>query len=334
MFSRNASHILRTCSSFRGCSRFNLKPNNSLVSSSWSSPRYLSTVKLIQELRKATGAPMLECKKAISAEGVDGDFTKATEWLRKNGSAKISSKVGGRNASEGLVGIAMNEECTEASIVRVSSETDFASRSADFSDLVETVAGAIVTMNNSDSGDVSIDELKTSSGVESAMENAILAIRENLQISSAYKMTASSPNSIVAGYVHGKVFQEMFAGTAAAIVELIPLDGSSKQKEEIQEIGKKIAMHIVAARPEYFKRDEVPSDVIEKEKDILLEQMADSGKPPEILEKIVNGRLNKFYEGVCLLDQGHMLEEDNTKISKVLKNHGLELVAYKSLSIQ
>ena len=242
----------------------------------------------------------------------------------------MSSKLAGRDASEGLVGISMNEDCNIASIVRVSSETDFASRSPDFSDLVETVANASVEMGNN----LSVEELKGHEGVQAALEGAIISIRENLQVSSASTITASKPNSVIAGYVHGKVFNEKSVGTAAAIVELAPIDNTEKTKEDVIEIGKKLAMHIVAAKPEYLKSDDVPDDVIQKEKEILLEQMAGSGKPPEILEKIVNGRLGKFYQGVCLLEQGHMLEDGNPKVSKALKGHGLELVSYESISIQ
>ena len=275
---------------------------------------------------------MVECKKAISDPEVNGDIEKATEWLRKHGSAKMSSKLAGRDASEGLIGISINDDDNLASIVRVSSETDFASRSSDFNDLVEIVAGATLGMGKS--GDIPVDELKGTSNVKESLDNAIVAIRENLQIASASVIAASKPNSVVAGYVHGKVFNEKSVGTAAAIVELAPINDSNKTKEEIIEIGKKLGMHIVAANPEYMSPSEVPSDAINKEKDILMEQMADSGKPPEILEKIVNGRLGKFYQSVCLLEQGHMLEEGNPKVSKYLKAMGLELVSYESISIQ
>ena len=303
------------------------------------SQRNLSTAKLIQELRKATGAPMVECKKAISDPEVNGDFEKATEWLRKHGSAKMSSKLAGRDASEGLVGISINDDGSIISIVRVNSETDFASRSQVFSDLVETVAGASLGMsdnNKSSDNNVSIvDELKEVSHVKEALDNAIVSIRENLQIASASLIVASKPSSsVLTGYVHGKIFNDKSVGTAAAIVELAAIDSNTKSKEEITDIGKKLSMHIVAARPEYMKPDDVPTEIIEKEKEILMEQMGDSGKPKEILEKIVNGKMNKFYQGVCLLEQSHMLEEGNPKVSKFLKDQGLELISYELVNIE
>ena len=309
---------------------------------------------------------MVECKKAISDPEVNGDLDKATEWLRKHGSAKMSSKLAGRDASEGLVGICISDgsgdsnsnaasATASASIVRVSSETDFASRSPDFSDLVETVAGATLEMNtntntntntnNDNDNEISVDALKSLPNVQKALDDAIISIRENLQIASASTIIASRPNSVLAGYVHGKIFTDKSAGTAAAIVELAPIDvndndngngngNSIKTHEEIVNIGKKLAMHIVAARPQYMTPSDVPDDVVQKEKDILMEQMADSGKPPQILEKIVTGRLGKFYQGVCLVEQSHMLEDGNPKVVKALKGHGLELVSYKNISIQ
>ena len=336
MLQNRATRVIRSLSHSIPRNTFSITPNtvalNKKCGFHQTTTRNLSTAKLIQELRKTTGAPMVECKKAISDPEVNGDIQKATEWLRKHGSAKMSSKLAGRDASEGLVGISINGDGSLASIVRVSSETDFASRSPDFSDLVETVAGATLGMGKS--GDIPVDELKGASNVQESLDNAIVAIRENLQIASASVIAASKPNSVVTGYVHGKIFNDKSVGTAAAIVELAPIDDTGKTKEEMIDVGKKLGMHIVAANPEYMSPDDVPSDAINKEKDILMEQMADSGKPPEILEKIVNGRLGKFYQGVCLLEQGHMLEEGNPKVSKHLKSLGLELVNYENISIQ
>lgn len=294
---------------------------------------FASLPKLIQQLRKATGAPMMECKKALDAE--DNDYEKASEWLRKNGSAKAASKLAGREASEGMIGIAFatanasdgNSISAKASIVRVASETDFASRSQTFTTLVEVIANACLN-----------EDGKSSQTVKDAMDDAILAIRENLSIASAETLIASSDQSVIAGYVHGKVFNESNAGTAAAIVELVPSSSSNNKctlsRDEIEAIGKKLAMHIVAAKPAYLVPEDVPAGEVEKEKKILMEQMVDSGKPAEILEKIVHGRMRKYYEGVCLAEQAHMLEEGNPKVSKALSAVGLELVAFKSSFIQ
>jgi elongation factor Ts len=286
-----------------------------------------SLPKLIQQLRKATGAPMMECKKALNA--VDNDYEKATAWLRKNGSAKAASKLAGRDASEGLVGISLSQGDGKGSIVKISSETDFASRSSDFQRLVEIVSiGALKESNVDDLMSVETDG-KT---VKDSLDDAILAIRENLQISSVETIVASSNDSVLAYYVHGKVVNESNTGTAAAMVELLAKN-SKLSEEEISEVGKKLAMHIVAAKPTYQAPEDVPDDDVEKEKAILMDQMADSGKPEEILEKIVLGRMRKYYEGVCLAEQAHMLEEGNPKVSKFLDTLGLELVKFKSTFI-
>ena len=287
-----------------------------------------SVPQLIKELRKATGAPIMECRKALNAE--NNDYEKATEWLRKNGSAKAASKVAGRDACEGLIGIAIDNDGGKGSLVRVASETDFASRSEDFTNFVETVAkGALV--ESDPEGLMKVEN--NGKTVKDALDDAILAIRENLNISNVDTIAASSEDSFFAGYVHGKVFSKSNAGTSGAIVELVPKNADIS-KEAIAEVGKKLAMHIVAAKPSYQGPADVPTDVIEKEKGILMEQLADSGKPSDILEKIVNGRMRKYYEGICLTEQGHMLEEGSPKVGKVLKDVGVELVTFKSNAIQ
>lgn len=298
--------------------------STSLSNNSLSVRNFSSLPKLIQQLRKATGAPMMECKKALAA--TENDYDAATEWLRKNGSAKAASKLAGRDASEGMVGIAIGGN--NASIVRVASETDFASRSKDFTNLVEIIASA--SLEQKDGDDLMTVEVSGKT-VKDSLDDAILAIRENLQIALTEKIVASSDDSVISGYVHGKVFNESNSGSAAAIVELCPTSADSGlSREEIDEIGKKLAMHIVAAKPSYMAPEDVPADEVEKEKSIFLEQMADSGKPADILEKIVGGRMRKYYEGVCLTEQGHMLEEGNPKVAKDLASKGLKLVAYKS----
>lgn len=286
-----------------------------------------SLPKLIQQLRKATGAPMMECKKALAA--VENDYDQAADWLRKNGSAKAASKLAGRDAIEGLVGVSISQEDGKASLVKISSETDFASRSPDFNRLVEIVSAAALKESNVD------DLMKVEADgkiVKDFLDDAILSIRENLQVSSVDSFSVSSSASIISGYVHGKVFNNSNAGTSAAIVELLPKN-SKLSKEEINEVGKKLAMHIVAAKPAYQCPEGVPADEIEKEKLILMDQLGDSGKPKEIVEKIVLGRMRKFYEGVCLTEQAHMLEDGNPKVLTFLSSQGLELVKFKSVFI-
>jgi len=311
-----------------------------------------SSIQFIKKLRETTGAPIVECKKAMLADGVDGDYTKAIEWLRKSGSATAVSKLAGRETYEGLVGIAIStvpDDDTDSvrdvgSIVRVVSETDFASRSPSFLNLVKIVADGAIILRYSGMSDTSLSKssivkidnlLGTSVGnktVKDVLDETILAIRENLHIVSATTLVASGSNAILAGYVHGKMDSTALAGSAASIVELVPTKESSGKmsKEEICGIGKKLAMHIVAAKPKYLSPLHVPTAILDKEKEILIDQMVDSGKSSEILDRIVSGRLQKFFEQVCLTEQAHLVEEGNPKISKMMNKLGLEVARFES----
>jgi len=270
----------------------------------------------------------MECKKALSTPEVDHDLEKAQEWLRKYGSAKASSKVAGREALEGLVGV--NIDGNRASIVKVASETDFASRSETFSTFVQEIADAAAAGDVE--GDVDIKAFMTSAKdskgqvLSETLNDAILAIRENIQVDSMIIMKASSDKSVLAGYVHGRA-PNSTCGSAAAVVEL-EVTSDTGSEEKAQEAAKKLAMHVVAAKPSYLNPESVPEDVVNKEKEILLEKMTGTNKPPEILEKIIAGQMRKFYEGICLTEQSHMVEEGNPKVSKAMKSLGLEVKNY------
>jgi len=317
---------------------------------------------LIKELRVRTGAPMIECKKALSAvkDETEGELLldKAMQWLRTNGSAKITSKLSGRDADEGLVAFQISSDKKSASLVKIGSETDFASRSDVFVSFVQNVADAALVFHSSNSNQSSVvqfnesdftsqdsDFWKTNISSESsetktvkeALDDAILSIRENLQLKQIYSIICSPKDEIVlSGYVHGKTSPASNAGTSAAVVELIVKD-SDKSTADIEDLGKKLAMHIVASKPKFLSPSDIPQDILDKEKSILMEQMAadpkNNSKPPEILEKIVGGRINKFYQEVCLLEQSHMVEEGNPKIKTLLQKNGLELRSYQSVYI-
>lgn len=286
---------------------------------------------------------MMECKKALAAS--DDDVEQALTWLRSHSTAKLSDKLSGRDADEGLVGLRLNEHGSAGVVVKVASETDFAGRSETFARLIEDVARAALDGGSGvDTGaiDVSDDaafwdrpvQKNETATVRTAVDEAVLSIRENLQLQEAHRV-ASSTDGVVAGYVHGKAPHSVHAGTAAAIVELGVLSGDSDDatKTTASEVGRRLAMHVVAAKPDWLSPDHVPEDVLEQERAVLMEQMADSGKPSNILDKIVAGRLRKFYESVCLTEQAHMVEEGNPKVSTFLKEHGLEIRSFKSVAV-
>jgi elongation factor Ts len=276
----------------------------------------------LKDLRARSGAPINECKKAL--EQTDGDLDTAMDWLRKHGAAKASSKLAGREAEEGLVCAIVSNKT--AAIVQVNSETDFAGRSQSFSELVEHIAKA--TLQATEAGAIQDDVLMKievdGKSVQSAMEEAIVSIRENLQIASAIHCAADEGQWVA--YVHGRVTDN--TGSSAAVVHV---KGASD--DVLLEVGKKLAMHVVAARPLYLNVESVPEAAIEKEKDILREQMTGSGKSPEMLEKIVTGKMRKFFEGVCLTEQAHMVVQDNPKVSKALKDAGVEVTHFEFKSV-
>jgi elongation factor Ts len=322
-------------------------------------PATITIARLVRQLRDATGAPMMECKKALSQPGVDGDVARATEWLRKHGSARVLSKVSGREAHEGLVGIKVAGGGF-ASVVRVSSETDFASRSDALSSFVQEVADAAAASAAAAPPSSPDDRWTTSTiddvpsflrgtrttapglgdkTLEDRLGDAVLAIRENLRVDSIAVLRSSSPRSVLGGYVHGRSSPASTCGTAASIVQLVPIiaggggGGEGVDGGRANEAARKLAMHVVAARPAYLDAASVPADVVEKEREVYAEKAragAEGGKPkpPDIVEKIVSGQLRKFYEGVCLSEQAHMVEEGSPKVSKALADLGLEVRSF------
>jgi elongation factor Ts len=230
------------------------------------------SMQLIKDLRAQSGAPIGECKKAL--ESSDNNIQEAMDWLRQHGAAKASAKAQGRNASEGLVGLRVADDGSSAALVQISSETDFASRSGAFVQLVTHAADA--TLSQTFVGNVEQDVLMTSKyndkSVKDAMDEAVVAIRENLGISSAMRLASSDQGGgRFVGYVHGKVDGSPVAGTAAAVVHVV----GDVSEEALENAGKKLAMHVVAAKPLYLSPDDVPEDVLNKEKEILTQQVCD-----------------------------------------------------------
>lgn len=233
---------------------------------------FASMMSMVKELREASGAPIVDCKKALTEN--DGDIEKSLDWLRQHGTAKASKKLGDREAEEGLVACAVSEDGKSASIVKVSSETDFAGKSDAFVGLACHVASA--TLNSSASGDLDPESSVLgleydSKTVQIALEEAIVAIRENLGVKKAVKLTTGDDGFLVA-YVHGKADGSSDAGLAAAIVEIAGA-GVEDNVELANSVGKKLAMHVVAAKPTYLTSECIPEDVIEKEKEILKSQV-------------------------------------------------------------
>ena len=264
------------------------------------------TAALVKDLRERTGAGMMDCKKALGES--NGDIEAAVDWLRTKGLAAAAKKAG-RVAAEGLVGVAVSDKA--AAVVEVNAETDFVARNEAFQGLVSTIADIALEKN----GDV--DTIKTatypgeSRTVEEQVTHLIATIGENMALRRAQKVSVNS--GAVATYVHNAL-----TGGLGRIGVVIGLE-SNGDVGKLEELGKQLAMHIAAAHPISLSRDELDPALIEKERTVLSEQARESGKPENIIEKMVEGRLRKYYEEVCLLDQVFVIDGE-TRVSKVLEN--------------
>jgi len=260
---------------------------------------------LVKDLREKSGAGMMDCKKALTEN--DGDLEAAVDWLRKKGLA-AAAKKSGRVAAEGLIGVA--SEGKRGAVVEVNSETDFVARNETFQDFVRNCA----TLALEAGGDV--EKLKAASypgagdSVEAQLTQLIATIGENLQIRRAAAIEVQ--NGVVASYVHNQA-----APGIGKIGVLVGLE-STGNTENLAALGKQLAMHVAAAQPQSVDRDGVDVTALERERTVLADQARASGKPEEIIQKMVDGRLRKYYEEVCLLEQTYVVDGES-KVSKVLE---------------
>ena len=265
------------------------------------------TASLVKELREKTGAGMMDCKKVLTE--TDGDMEKAMEFLRERGIAKAAKKSG-RVAAEGLVEAYISEDGKIGAVVEVNSETDFVAKNEEFKTFVMNVAKQIVDTNpaNVEALLASPAEFEEGKTVQESLVEKIATIGENLSIR---RFARFESEGLVAKYIHGD-------GKIAVLVNMA---------KGTEDVAKDICMQIAAARPEFVKREEVPAERVEKEMEILKIQTMNEGKPEAIAEKIVQGRIGKFYEEICLVDQA-FVKEPSKKVSQVLSEKDAEVVAF------
>jgi elongation factor Ts len=263
----------------------------------------------VKELRETTGAGMMDCKKALSE--TNGNLEEAVDWLRKKGLAKAAKKAD-RAAAEGLV--AVYSEGQKASIIELNSETDFVARNEQFQELCESIAKVAIKT----SGDVDSVKAEKINGntVEQSITEAIATIGENMNLRRSCVLQVS--NGFVSSYVHNSVKAGL--GKIGVLVAI----ECDKNDAKIQELGKQIAMHIAAAKPIALNRDGVDASSLERERSVFKEQAMASGKPESIAEKMVEGRIRKFYEEVVLLEQMFVMD-GKTAINEVVSNLAKEL---------
>jgi elongation factor Ts len=270
--------------------------------------RYVSiTAAMVSELRKKTGAGMMDCKKALTE--TSGNMDDAVDFLRKKG-LSAAAKKSGRVAAEGTVAVA--SAGTVGVALEVNAETDFVAKNDAFQAFV---AGATDIVLNNDIADV--DALKvlpfpgTERNVGEELNHQIATIGENMSLRRLVRVDATE--GVVASYVHG-------AGKIGVLVEL----QTAATDERVVALGKQIAMHVAAAAPQYLDRTGVPADIVEKEKEIMRVKALESGKPENIVEKIILGQINKYFAEVCLLEQAFVIDPDQ-KVGKVVEALAKEL---------
>ncbi|CAO3406472.1 translation elongation factor Ts [Azospirillum largimobile] len=271
------------------------------------------TASLVKELREKTGAGMMDCKKALNE--TQGDLEGAVDWLRKKGLA-AAAKKSGRVAAEGLVAVATAG--TKGAVVEVNAETDFVARNDKFQAFAAKAAELALTS----AGDVEALKAATYPGTshtaQDELTSLIATVGENMNLRRAVTLSVSA--GVVVSYVHSAI-----APGLGKIGVLVALE-STGDAAKLADLGKQIAMHIAAARPDALDIADVDSSSLERERNVLAEQARASGKPEAIIEKMVEGRVRKYYEEVCLLEQTYVIDGE-TKVRKVVENAAKDIGA-------
>ena len=273
------------------------------------------TAQSVKQLREMTGAGMMDCKAALNE--TDGDVDAAVDWLRKKGLAKAAKKSG-RAASEGLVAFAQAEGGNKAVLVEVNSETDFVARNEIFQKMVREIAETALSTTGE------VEEVRAAEypgagkAVEEHISEMVGQIGENMALRRASGVSVDE--GAVAAYIHSPTVEG--AGKIGVLVGL----KSSGDKERLTALGKQIAMHVAATRPLAATVADLDPEVVEREKSVLADQARASGKPEQIIEKMVEGRLRKFYEESVLLEQIFVIDGE-TKVSKVIESAAGEVGA-------
>jgi len=273
------------------------------------------TASMVKELRDQTGAGMMDAKKALTE--TDGDMEAAVDWLRTKGLAKAAKKAG-RTAAEGLVAVATKGGVGVA--VEVNAETDFVARNAEFQAMVRDIAQAALAVDDL-AGLLAAD--LGGKTVEATVTDKVATVGENMAVRRISKATGD----VVAAYVHNAATEGM-----GKIGVLVALTGSDKGAMET--IGKQVAMHVAATNPAALTEKDLDPALVEREKQILTEQARESGKPEGVIEKMIVGRLNKFFQEVCLLKQSFVIDPDLT-VEKAVKQAGedIEVVGFVRLEV-
>jgi elongation factor Ts len=265
---------------------------------------------LVKELRERTSAGMMECKKALVE--TDGDIEAAVEYLRKAGMAKADKKAD-RTAAEGLIVIETSGDAKKAAMVEVNCETDFVAKDDNFQNFSKEVASMVLNNAPADLEALMASAMQSGDSVQDTLKGLIAKIGENMSVRRF--VTVESKEGMIGSYSHG-----------SRIGVLVDISGGDA------ELAKDIAMHIAASKPVCVSSEQVPAELIEKEKEIFSAQAAESGKPADIVEKMVTGRINKFLKEVTLMGQPFVKDPDST-VEKLLKSKNANVVAFSRFEV-
>lgn len=272
------------------------------------------TASMVAELRKKTGAGMMDCKKALKE--TDGNMDDAVDFLRKKG-LSAAAKKSGRVAAEGVV--VVSSAGAIGALVEVNAETDFVAKNDAFKAFVAGIGDVVLANAVADVEALkSLDFPGTGRNVGEELTHQIATIGENMDIRRLQRFDAGE--GVVTSYVHG-------AGKIGVLVEL----KTQSNDEKVTALARQIAMHVAAASPQYLCREDVPEAVVEKEKEIMRVKALESGKPENIVEKIILGQINKFFGEVCLLEQAYVIDPDQ-KVGKIVDALAKELGVEVTLS--
>ena len=283
------------------------------------------TAALIKQLREKTGAGMMDCKKALTEN--DGDEQAAIDWLRAKGIA-ASEKKASRIAAEGLIGMATGDK--SGAVAEVNSETDFVARNDAFQDMVRNVATVALAENGDLEKTLAATYPGGSISVEEFVKEMVGTIGENMNVRRTRALSVSQ--GVVSAYMHNTI-----ADGVGKIGVLVALE-SSGDPEKLDAFGRKLAMHIAAINPLALSQDDLDPEIVEKERQVLTDQARESGKPDNIIEKMIEGRIRKFYSEVCLLAQTFVHDTDLT-VEKAVKaaadeiGSPIKIVAFERMAL-
>jgi elongation factor Ts len=267
------------------------------------------TASMVKELRESTGAGMMDAKKALTE--TSGNFEAAVDWLRTKGLAKAAKKSD-RVAAEGLVAVFVDGPNGVA--IEVNSETDFVAKNAEFQEMVKGFAGVAL---NCDTLEALVNADFQGKKISEVITDKIATIGENLSLRRIAKISGDQ----VVSYVHNAAADGM-----GAIAVLVALKGNN------EEFGRQVAMHIAAANPQALNKDDLDPSIIEREKSVLTDQARESGKPEQVIEKMIDGRMKKFLSEVTLLGQDFVIDPDLT-VEAAAKQSGVEILNYIRMAV-